>query len=156
MIIKIYLFIKPISLKKIIDHAEEYYPYECGGFIVGKYYIIKNIFIGFEDEIFKAYNENKSRNSFIFTPKDQIAAYNFAKQTDNVILGTYHSHGKHDAFISLTDSKFLENRAGMEFFLVYSPETKNWKFKFKYFDILKKHAYIEDAEIIPNPLNFDS
>ena len=73
-----------------------------------------------------------------------------------VIIGTYHSHGQFDAYISPTDNNFLKSRAGMEFFLVYSPETKKRVLKFKYFDTVKKLTFIKDANVqLKLPVNLD-
>lgn len=79
----------------IREHGEQDYPYECCGFLIGK---IENG-IRTVEGIIKQDNERSSSREtrYLISPDAFKSAESFAKRTQQMMLGIYHSHPDHPA-----------------------------------------------------------
>lgn len=97
------LTIKKQFLDEIKKQAEEGYPYEICGFLIGKQDYEKNSREVFE--IIQVENQNKERanDRFDISPKDYMKVENYADSKGLQIVGIYHSHPDHPDRPSQTD-----------------------------------------------------
>jgi len=81
--------------RNIRAHGEQDYPYECCGFLIGR---IENG-IRIVEEIRKQENERDSSREtrYLISPKAFKSAETYARETDRLMLGIYHSHPDHPA-----------------------------------------------------------
>ncbi len=110
--------------KAIHNHIMKDPRRECGGFLIGQLFETENGLIGEVSKIIPIQRYG-SMGDFVFSADDMLDAVVKARHDNDTIIGTYHSHGSFDAFISNTDKKFLMSRRGKEFMLVVSPSTLN-------------------------------
>lgn len=88
-------------LEEIRRHAEETYPEECCGFLLG--------IVGADgNEIRRALravnrNENRREDRYVISPDDYRSAEMAAREAALDVVGTYHSHPDHPARPSATD-----------------------------------------------------
>lgn len=75
----------------IHDHAEQDFPNECCGFLVGK---IANLETSIVSEIVRAKNTRHDRpqNRFEIDPGELVRTDKAARSAGNTVIGFYHSH----------------------------------------------------------------
>jgi proteasome lid subunit RPN8/RPN11 len=86
--------------KKIREHAEQTYPYECCGFLYGKENdgrILTDV-LAVENS-----KEGDQRRRFEISPLDYLKAEQYALKEKLNLLGIYHSHPDHPAIASKHD-----------------------------------------------------
>ena len=92
------------SMKKLIDAAENAYPEECCGLLVGSAEYVNNQLI---TRIIPSPNLSSSdtRDSFEVDPKIRLELMRNLSQakTDETIIGHYHSHPNSEALPSIKD-----------------------------------------------------
>lgn len=93
-------------LQQIKRQAEEGYPYEICGFMIGKIDYKDNIRQVFE--VVQVENQNKERanDRFEISPQDYLKVENYADLKKLQIVGIYHSHPDHPDRPSQTDLMF--------------------------------------------------
>ncbi|MDP3012795.1 MAG: Mov34/MPN/PAD-1 family protein [Candidatus Subteraquimicrobiales bacterium] len=112
--------------------------HECGGFLLGKLCQNGNNVLGIVEAVISIPRIG-SAGDFQFTADDILDAVIYARSNNLSYLGTFHSHGTSDAFISGVDRRFLNQRRGKEFMLVLSPSHNNFKciYKDEHFNIFE-------------------
>lgn len=113
--------------------------HECGGFLLGRF--IQNgqdDLLGIVEDVISI-ERTGNAGDFQFTADDILEAVIRARKRKLSYLGTFHSHGSFDAFISSVDRAFLNQRAGKEFMLVLSPSHNDFTcvFKDEHFNIFE-------------------
>ena len=85
------------------QHAEETYPYECCGFIIG----IQSDDINKVKELIPADNSHKGekRRRFFIDPLSYLKAEKIAEEKKLAIIGVYHSHPDHPPIPSDEDKR---------------------------------------------------
>lgn len=86
--------------QRISEHAESTYPYECCGFLFGFDGEIRTIS---DAKQVSNTRQGDQRKRYSISPKDYMAAEQFADENDLILLGIYHSHPDHHAKASETD-----------------------------------------------------
>ena len=87
------------QLKQIYAHAQETYPYECCGFLLGTF-----ADGGLVREVRSATNQNKERTDrFIIAPEEFAQTQAAADEAELDIIGIYHSHPDWPPIPSQTD-----------------------------------------------------
>lgn len=89
-------------LEQIFKHAEESYPNECCGIIVGTPGDVKEA-----SEVYRGRNVvvERARDRYELDPRDIIEAQRRARQASLDIIGYYHSHPDHPARPSQYDTE---------------------------------------------------
>lgn len=89
-------------LEQILKHAEESYPSECCGIIVGTPGEVKEA-----SEVYRGRNAvvERARDRYELDPRDIIEAQRRARQASLDIIGYYHSHPDHPARPSQYDTE---------------------------------------------------
>ncbi|NPA54512.1 MAG: M67 family metallopeptidase [Aquificae bacterium] len=121
------LKIKKEAVKEIKKQAEEGYPYEICGFMLGN--------IDFENnvrectEVFQVENQNKERanDRFEIDPKDYLKVEKYADEKGLMIVGIYHSHPDHPDRPSQTDLMFAQPDMSYIIVSVEKGKTKSWR-----------------------------
>ncbi len=89
------LQIDPLPLKLIVEHAEESFPNECCGFLLGKeaeeHRIVTEVILSINQ------SEENQKRRFKISPKDYLSAEQYAEEQGLQLLGIYHSHPNHPA-----------------------------------------------------------
>ncbi len=121
------LRIKKEAVKEIERQAEEGYPYEICGFMLGAIDFENNIRECFE--VFQVENQNKERanDRFEIAPKDYMKVENYADEKGIMIIGIYHSHPDHPDRPSKTDLMFAQPDMSYIIVSVEKGKTKSWK-----------------------------
>jgi proteasome lid subunit RPN8/RPN11 len=121
------LKIKKEAVKEIERQAEEGYPYEICGFMLGLVDFENNIRECFE--IFQVENQNKERanDRFEIAPKDYMKVENYADEKGIMIIGIYHSHPDHPDRPSKTDLMFAQPDMSYIIVSVEKGKAKSWK-----------------------------
>jgi proteasome lid subunit RPN8/RPN11 len=87
------------QLKRIYAHAQETYPYECCGFLLGDYEAG-----GLVRQVRRATNQNQERTDRFIISGEEFAETQFAADDAGLeIIGIYHSHPDWPAIPSQTD-----------------------------------------------------
>ena len=87
---------------QIIAHAEQDYPFECCGLLLGKFgETMKSVHETFA--ISNAREEVAKRTRFLITPAELLAGERYARTRELDIVGFYHSHPDHPAIPSEYD-----------------------------------------------------
>ncbi len=121
------LKIKKEAVEEIKKQAEEGYPYEICGFMLGN--------IDFENnvreciEVFQVENQNKERanDRFEIDPKDYLKVENYADEKGLMIVGIYHSHPDHPDRPSKTDLMFAQPDMSYIIVSVEKGKAKSWR-----------------------------
>jgi proteasome lid subunit RPN8/RPN11 len=91
--------ISDAQLKEIYAHARETYPYECCGFLIGRFEEG-----GLVRQVRRAANQNSERTDrFVISGEEFAQAQFAADEADLEIIGVYHSHPDWPAIPSQTD-----------------------------------------------------
>lgn len=90
-------------LQEIRRHAEETYPEECCGFLLGTVGAEGNEIHGMQRAVNR--NENRREDRYIISPDDYRSAEKAAREAELDVVGIYHSHPDHPARPSVTDLK---------------------------------------------------
>lgn len=100
------LIINSQLLQQMKKQAEDGYPYEICGFMIGRISYKDNVRQVFE--IFQVENQNKERanDRFEISPKDYLRVEQYADSKNLQIVGIYHSHPDHPDRPSQTDLMF--------------------------------------------------
>ncbi|MEN3039385.1 MAG: M67 family metallopeptidase [Candidatus Kryptonium sp.] len=79
----------------IKSHAEETYPEECCGILLGKFDAFQKVVF----EILRIENskETERNRRYLIKPQDYLKAEKYAKEKGYDIVGFYHSHPNHPA-----------------------------------------------------------
>ena len=86
------------QLKQIYAHAQETYPHECCGFLLGAFAE------GLVCQVRRATNQNQERTDrFVIAPQEFAQAQNEADAAELDIIGVYHSHPDWPPIPSQTD-----------------------------------------------------
>ncbi len=133
------LKIRREAIEEIKKQAEEGYPYEICGFMIGK----MDFSTGDREclEVFQVENQNKERanDRFEIHPKDYMKVEDYAEKKGLMIVGIYHSHPDHPDRPSQTDLMFAQ--PDMSYIIV---SVENGKVKsFKSWE-LKGNAFEEE------------
>jgi len=111
--------IRKRALEKILKKAQEDYPYETCGLLLGKFEKDHKIAFGAYPTK-NAYKERK-KDRYLIDPKDYIKAEEKAKEFGLEIVGVYHSHPDHPDI----PSSFDKERAFPEFsYIIVSVQEK--------------------------------
>lgn len=104
MIVENYsLRIRNADITKIKSHAENTYPEECCGVLIGK----REDDMFSVDEVREMRNINENKNTrFNIDPFDLIKLEDKLDEQGRLMIGIYHSHPNHPAKPSDTDLKF--------------------------------------------------
>ena len=121
------LKIKKEAVEEIKKQAEEGYPYEICGFMLGN--------IDFENnvrectEVFQVENQNKERanDRFEIDPKDYLKVEKYADEKGLMIVGIYHSHPDHPDRPSQTDLMFAQPDMSYIIVSVEKGKIKSWR-----------------------------
>src|SRR5574344_1259828 len=105
---------------EIVEHSLRHKELECGGYLLGNYNRSYDGQLLIINDIYKEFRVGEE-NTFVFATEYKKNAVEYANDTNQRIIGCYHSHGKYKAKFSKTD-RFLEllyakNNAA----LIYSP-----------------------------------
>ncbi len=121
------LKIKEEALESIKKQAEEGYPYEICGFMIGNIDYDKNIRECLE--VYQVENQNKERASdrFEIDPKDYMKVEDYADTKGLMIVGIYHSHPDHPDKPSQTDLMFAQ--PDMSYIIVSVEKGKSVKWR---------------------------
>ena len=80
------------NIKKIKQHAEHEYPFECGGMLVGRFETDGSKAV-VETLPFENAREEKDRhNRVLILPTDVLKAERYARERKLDVIGYYHSH----------------------------------------------------------------
>lgn len=88
-------------LDEIRRHAQETYPEECCGFLLGKVGESGNEIHATARAVNR--NENRRQDRYVISPDDYRSAAGSARKAGLEIVGIYHSHPDHPARPSTTD-----------------------------------------------------
>lgn len=93
--------VKQEHLDQIRKHAEEIYPYECCGFLLGSRDGDTNVL----SEVYRAQNERREsqQTRYLITGEQYKRADDYARSHGLGIIGYYHSHPDHPAAPSTYD-----------------------------------------------------
>lgn len=82
-------------ISEIRSHAEETYPEECCGVLIGKFDVFQKVVF----EILRIENskETERNRRYLIKPQDYLKAEKYAKEKGYDIVGFYHSHPNHPA-----------------------------------------------------------
>ncbi|NPA52118.1 MAG: M67 family metallopeptidase [Aquificae bacterium] len=121
------LKIKKELIDQIKKQAEEGYPYEICGFLIGK--IDYNTDTTEAVEIYQVENQNKERanDRFQIAPKDYIKVENYADKKGLSIVGIYHTHPDHPDEPSATDLMFAQPDMSYIIMSVKNKKASNWR-----------------------------
>jgi len=99
------LRLPPAVLDAVNAHAEEAFPSECCGILIGRF---GDDGARIAEEAFRARNlrEDERNDRYEMHPEDRKRAEDEAATAGREVVGFYHSHPDHDAYFSQTD---LEN-----------------------------------------------
>ncbi|CUT05198.1 M67 family metallopeptidase [Candidatus Kryptobacter tengchongensis] len=88
-------------IQNIKFHAEETYPEECCGVLIGKFDVAGKIVF----EILRVENsrEDEKHRRYLIKPQDYLNAERYARKMGYDIVGFYHSHPEHPAIPSEYD-----------------------------------------------------
>jgi len=101
------------QLKQIYDHAKDTYPFECCGFLLGKFDEG-----GIVNRVRRASNQNRERADRFLISAEEFAEAQFAADDAGWdIIGIYHSHPDWPPIPSQTD---MENAWEEIFYLIAS------------------------------------
>lgn len=89
-----------IQIKK---HAEEDYPYECCGIVLGKFGDGQTKLVNHLLPISNSREEEARHNRFLITSEDIMRSELYARKHKLDVLGFYHSHPDHPAVPSAFD-----------------------------------------------------
>lgn len=103
------LILHKTELENMCSHAEEAYPNECCGILLGKSSAGEKTVC----KILKADNTAKDSLRFEISPSSLIGAELLAEKEKLEIIGVYHSHPDHDAAASSDDE--LHMIAGLSY-----------------------------------------
>jgi proteasome lid subunit RPN8/RPN11 len=78
-------------IDKIKRHAEEDYPHECGGMLIGRF------LVGGKKEVIETFplenaREDSRHNRVLLLPQDVLRAERHARENKLDVVGYYHSH----------------------------------------------------------------
>lgn len=93
-------------IQQIKRQAEEGYPYEICGFMIGKMDYKDNIRQVFEVVQVENQNRERANDRFEISPQDYLKVENYADLKKLQIVGIYHSHPDHPDRPSQTDLMF--------------------------------------------------
>jgi proteasome lid subunit RPN8/RPN11 len=136
------LKIKKDLIDKIKNQAENGYPYEICGFILGK-----NDYQSDTREatqIIQVENQNKERanDRFEISPKDYMKVESYADKNNLQIIGIYHSHPDHPDKPSQTD--LLYALEGLSYIIVSVQNKKAVSYRSWYL----KDGKFEEEEVV--------
>lgn len=94
------LVLSATAHKKIVEHAEAYYPKECCGFMFGIEGDVRNVTLVRPTRNVK---KGDQRRRFEINPLAYVKAEQYALAHDLKLLGVYHSHPNHPAIASEHD-----------------------------------------------------
>lgn len=99
--------IRAASFALLVEHAEQAYPYECCGFVVGaglseRVHPVRNIQNEKHRENPKAFPRD-ARIAFLMDAAEHRAVLEEAQRQSLPVSIIYHSHPEHDAYFSATD-----------------------------------------------------
>lgn len=110
------IYLNSSDLQQICQYAEEIYPEECCGLLLGKItsaekivtqvWPTKNVWNQFEMQQIFGNNQGENlsrRNRFAIAPKAILEAQKYALEHKNTVMGIYHSHPDHPAIPSECD-----------------------------------------------------
>lgn len=88
-------------LEDIREHAEETYPNECCGVMIGRYSNAGNTV----HELYRVDNRHEEDHArrYLIPPEKYRKAEQYARQKGREVVGVYHSHPDHPARPSATD-----------------------------------------------------
>jgi len=92
------------NIEAISAHAEQDYPHECGGMLIGHFDFqngIKTVVETFELE--NSREEEARHNRVLILPKDVLRAEKYARERKLDVIGYYHSHPESPAVPSQYD-----------------------------------------------------
>lgn len=138
------LKIKKEAVEEIKKQAEEGYPYEICGFMLGNIDYQNNIREC--TEVYQVENQNKERanDRFEIDPKDYMKVENYADKKGISIIGIYHSHPDHPDRPSQTDLMFAQPDMSYIIVSVEKGKAASWKS----WELDKDHFIQEDVNII--------
>ncbi len=121
------LKIKKEALEEIKKQAEEGYPYEICGFMIGNIDFNQNIRECLE--VYQVENQNKERanDRFEIDPKDYMKVEDYADKKGLAIVGIYHSHPDHPDRPSQTDLMFAQPDMSYIIVSVENGKVKSWR-----------------------------
>ena len=89
-------------ISEIAEHAEQEYPYECGGMLIGRFEgDRKTVTETFPLE--NAREKEARHNRVLILPKDVLRAEKYARENKVDVVGYYHSHPEDRAVPSQYD-----------------------------------------------------
>jgi len=90
-------------LRQIYDHAEESYPNECCGLMIGTTDADKSHVVHAVRRC-KNLNLDRARDRYLMDPQDQLRIMREFENGPSDIIGVYHSHPDHPSRASQTDT----------------------------------------------------
>jgi len=129
------IVLKNIDYKKIIEHANQVFPIEACGILVGK----KDKENKIVEDVYPTRNILNSSSRYQVDPEEQLKIFMKAEKEAKEILGFYHSHPYWPAYFSEIDKK-LALYEGFSY-LVYSIPEKRLK------AFVKKGFIVEEEPI---------
>lgn len=91
------------SMNQINKHAEEDYPYECCGVVLGTFGEDQTKLVTHLLPISNSREEQARHNRFLITSEDMMRSEVYARKNKLDVLGFYHSHPDHPAAPSAFD-----------------------------------------------------
>jgi proteasome lid subunit RPN8/RPN11 len=96
------IILSPLGRRAIEAHGEADFPYECCGFLIGRFEGERKI-VDETIPVSNAREESVKRTRFLITPEEFSRAAAHAKAGNREIVGFYHSHPDHPAQASRYD-----------------------------------------------------
>lgn len=91
------------QLNEIRRHAEQDYPYECCGLLIGRFAEAGRKVVTETYSISNAREEAAKRNRFLIQPEELMRGEKYARERRLDVVGFYHSHPDHPAVPSQYD-----------------------------------------------------
>ena len=98
--------LKKKQMDEINNQAENEYPYECCGLLIGNFEADKSKSVQHIVPISNARAEEDKHNRFLITPEKMMRGELFARKNKMDVLGFYHSHPDHPAAPSEYDLEY--------------------------------------------------
>ena len=121
----------------IEEHARREHPAECCGLLSGSN--------GMITDIHRLRNDaDKPETRYFATPEELFAAMRRIRESEQVLLGVYHSHPRTPAYPSASDVEMAFYPEAFYFIISLEPRVELRAFKIE-------DARIEDVEIVRSP-----